>query len=223
MSIDIPIVVSIVSFVISVYTLWTTRLAKFSLSVVSTARVELTANPQSLGAKQPGIMMQLLFTNRGANLGYVHDVAVVLRKVDSPSTPVMFRSLFENLEDTLNLTEQLPPPKLVAFTSFPIRPSETIIKKILFVPFKPEPELKYEKGKYLFIPYTRDVARGHKWKKWDTIEIDIDEGDLSVLGKTVATPTAGGGQFVKWMIHSKPTSDAESALNNLATQIGNKK
>ncbi len=224
MTIDISIILSLASFIISVYVLWITQLAKFRLDVASTARVELTSNPQSPGAKQAGIKMQLLFTNKGANLGYVHDVAITICKSSSKSKEIiLLRSLFESLDETLNLTNQLPPPKLVAFSSFPVRPSETIIKNIVFVPVDPQIDFKFETGKYSLTPYTKGLKRKEKWRKWDTLEVDVTSEDISVLGQTLVTPQAGGGQFVKWLLHSKPTDYAENALKELLSQIDHKK
>jgi hypothetical protein len=140
LSVDTSLIVSLAALLVSVYTFWITRVAKFKLNVVATARVELTSNPQSPGAKQPGIIMQLLFSNKGAHLGYVHDVAVSICKAGSKSEPVLFRSLYEHIEESLNLTGKLPPPKLLAFTSFPVEPGETVVKKVVFVPIDSQVE-----------------------------------------------------------------------------------
>lgn len=211
------LIVSLASLLVSVYTFWVTRVAKFKLNVVATARVELTSNPQSPGAKQPGIIMQLLFSNRGAHLGYVHDAAMSICKVGSKSGPVLFRSLYEHVEESLNLTGKLPPPKLLAFTSFPVEPGETVVKKVVFVPVDSQVEFNFEQGTYLLAPYTR--VQKLKWKKWDATEIEINEDDLHALGKTEAVFTGDGSQFVKWLIHSKPTKHANVALQALRSKV----
>jgi len=224
MSIDVSIILSLASFIISVYVLWTTQLAKFRLDVASTARVELTTNPQSLGAKQAGIKMQLLFTNKGANLGYVHDVAIAISKNGTkPKEIILLRSLFESLDETLNLTNQLPPPKLVAFSSFPVRPLETVIKNIVFVPNDSNIDFKFEMGTYTLTPYTKGLKSKEKWRKWDSLDVDINSEDIRMLGQTLVTPMVGGGQFVKWLLQSKPTNYAENALKELLSQISRKK
>lgn len=204
--------------------MWITQIAKFKLDVASTARVNLTSNPQSPGAQQAGIKMQLLFTNRGANLGYVHDVAITIWKKGSKTKEViLLRSLFESLDETLNLTNQLPPPKLVAFNSFAIPPSETIIKNIVFVPADPQIVFRFEEGIYSLTPYTKGLKSKEKWRKWDTFDVEINSEDIHILSQTFVTPTAGGGQFVNWLVHSKPTNYAEEALKELSVQISRKK
>lgn len=219
MTIDIAILLSLASFLISIYTLWVTRLAGFALNVAPTARLELTTNPNSPGARQPGVILKLLFTNKGAHLGYVHDVATTVCKISHQSKPTLFRSLYEYIEESLNLTSQLPPPKLLAFSSFPILPSETVVKKIVFVPFDSQIEMKFEQGRYQFAIYTRDIKSGRKWRQWKTVEVDITADDLLVLQKTEAMTSEDRSQFVKWIIHSKPTHDAEYALGDLHAQL----
>ena len=128
----IPIIFSAISLLLSLFTLWITRYSKFNLEVASTSRVNLTKNPQSPDANQPAIILQLLLTNKGARLGYVNDIAISWKNTDSKNQPIVFRSLFEQVEDALNFTDQLPPPNLTAFSSFPIKAGETITKKIWF-------------------------------------------------------------------------------------------
>ncbi|MDQ3805050.1 MAG: hypothetical protein M3416_14630 [Acidobacteriota bacterium] len=213
----LPIILSFVAVCVSGYTLWSTRLAPFDLNVVSTGRVVLTSNPLSPGARQPAISVQLLFTNNGAKQGYVNDVALVLRKLDSEIKPVLFRSLYEHIEDSLNFTNQLPPPKMIHFISFPVKPGETIAKKVVFVPFDFQTEVNYERAKYSVTPYV--IESGKKWKAWNAVDIDITQEDLQSLGQTVATPVEGGRQFVKWVHHSKPTTQQEASLSNLKSKI----
>jgi hypothetical protein len=69
----------------------------------------------------------------------------------------------------------------------------------------------------LLVSYTRTEKL--KWKKWDTTELEINEDDLHALGKTVAVSTGDGGQFVKWLIHSKPTKHADTALQALKSKV----
>jgi hypothetical protein len=217
-----PIIISVISLLLSLFTLWVTRYSKFKLEVVSTSRIELTKNPQSLGGKHPAIILQLLFTNKGARIGYVNDIAVSLEKVDSSDQPIVFRSLFEQIEDALNLTDQLPPPSLRAFSSFPIKANETIAKKIWFVPSEVDEEVTFEVANYIITPYTSDTT-SKEWNGWKDISAEINKNDLQEINKTVVTPTPGGGQFVKLMIHSKPTQKAEKQLDSLAAKLAKRK
>ncbi|MBI5294789.1 MAG: hypothetical protein HY869_04890 [Chloroflexi bacterium] len=214
----IPIVFSAISLLLSLFTLWVNRYSKFKLEVVSTSRINLTKNPHSLGAKHPAIVLQLLFTNKGAQLGYVNDIAISLKNRDSKNQSIVFRSLYEQIEDTLNFTDQLPPPKLTAFLSFPIKSGETVAKKIWFVPAQFEEVVKFEEKKYIITPYTSDTT-SKGWNIWEEIQVDINKEDLQEINKTTATPTAGGGQFVKLMVHSKPTVKAEEMLKALETKL----
>jgi hypothetical protein len=186
MSVDASVVLSLAALLISIYTFWVTRVAKFKLNVAATTRIELTSNPQSTGARQPGIIMQLLFSNKGAHLGCVHDVAILISKAHSKSEPILFRSLYEHIEESLNLTDRLPPPKLLAFTSFPLKPGETIAKKIVFVPIDSELEFHFEQSIYVLVPYTRTEKL--KWKKWDPTEMEVNDADLRLHN----------GYCVKW-------------------------
>ena len=212
-----PVAISFLAMFVSGYTLWTTKLAPFKLKVISTGRLVLTGNPNSPGATEPAIGVQLLFSNNGANQGYVDDIAVVLRKSGSDARAVLFRSVFEQIEDTLNFTNELPPPKMVTFKAFPVKPGETVAKEVMFVPFSPQPEWKYELAKYSVVPYTLEA--GKPWKVWEAMDVEVKQEDLRSLNQTVATPSDGGKQFVKWALTSLPTTSRERSLKDLESEI----
>jgi len=215
----LPIVISFISFGMSVFTLWDTKLAPFSLNVISTGRVTLTANPQSPGAQQSAIAIQLLFSNSGARPGYIDDVALIIRKLKGLDRPMVLRSLFEDTDPTLNFTKDLPPPKFSAFTSFCLRPGETVAKTIFFVPMKGTDRFVIEKGIYSVTPCTTVVGTDSEWVLWKSKDVDVDDDDMTALHRIVATPEAGGAQFVKLMLRSKTSRQQDYALDNLKKQV----
>lgn len=68
--------VALVSFVMSIYTLYVTSLRPFAPHAVAAGRIVLLKNPFSSELKQDAFMIDVIFTNRGANRGVVEDVAV---------------------------------------------------------------------------------------------------------------------------------------------------
>ena len=215
-SVVISLGISFASLAIAVIALWKTSLKPFNLEVVPTGRVVLTTNPQSPGALQSAFLVGLVMTNKGAKLGYVDDVALAVQ-LDSASASVLLRSLFEQFDDSLNLTQDLPPPKLRAFSSFPLKRGETVIKKILFAPVDPDLFGGFEEKTYSLIPYT--VSPGSTWREWGRIKVEVTAEDLRALSTTVATPVEGGGQFVKWIVHSKPTERINKELEALRARL----
>jgi hypothetical protein len=137
-----PIVISIVSLLVSSTTLWLTKLSSVKLNFLHTGRVSITSNPIRAD-KQLALDLQLLFYNDGAQQGYVRDVALVFRKTELPSKQIILRSVYEIVDDSLNLGKELPPPKMMPFNSFPVKGGETIVKQFVFVPDDSETELKY--------------------------------------------------------------------------------
>jgi hypothetical protein len=148
---------------------------------------------------------------------YVNDVALVLRKLDSDAKPVLFYSLYDYIEDTLNFTNQLPAPKMAAFLSFPIKPGDTVAKTVVFVPFDYQAAVSYELGRYQVVPYTEETGKG--WRASAAVELEITQDDLQALSLIKATPTPSGGHFVNWMIHSKPSAQQETSLQGLKAKI----
>ena|SRR5258708_37572052 len=90
LGIDTSVIVSFAALLISAYVLWISQLRKFTLDVVPTDRVELTSNSWSKEAEEPSVILQFLFTNKGAKLGYIQDVALVVQKADRGSTPIRY-------------------------------------------------------------------------------------------------------------------------------------
>jgi hypothetical protein len=185
------------------------------LSVVSGGRVELTTNPQSPGAQQSAFIVTLILTNNGARLTHVDDVALAVAGF-GPNIR-LFRSLFEKEDEPLNLTATLPPAKLRAFTSFPVKGGETAVKRIVFVGFEADPTLRFRPGRYVLTPYHRAI--GSDWESAESINLEVTEDDLQALSHTATVPSEEGGHFVKWMVHSKPSLDAEGSLSALATRL----
>jgi hypothetical protein len=217
----LPVLISIFSLILSAYTLWTTKLSPFHLAVMHSGRVDLTSNPLRAN-RQLGISLQLAFFNDGATQGYVGDAALVLRKADSPGKPILLRGVYEILEDTLNLGKESPPPKMLAFTSFPVKPGETIMKKLVYVPDDSESELRFERAVYLLIPYTIEIAMMKQWQDWPAIKFEVTEGDLEALAKTTVGPSEEGKQFVNWITQSKLTVQQEENLQRLKDKVGAK-
>lgn len=215
--IRIPIALSTLALGVSAYTLWAARLAPFRLSLATTGRAVLTNNPSYPGGRQVAVGLRLLFTNEGARHGYVRDLAVAMNRAGSDDAPLLLRSVYEQTDDTLNATRDLPPPKLTAFTSFAVKPGETVMKTVFFMPFDRHRDSAYQLAQYSFTPYSRVHHR--EWVAWKPITVAVSDEDLAALAKMTVTPDTDGGQFVKWIQHSKPTSEEDTALHLLKKRL----
>lgn len=90
----LPLMISSFAFFVSASTWWWTRVAPFTLRVRSGGRVEVSYDPNCYPF-QPSITLPLLFSNTGAKLGYVSDLALIGYGFHPNNFPVLFRSKFE--------------------------------------------------------------------------------------------------------------------------------
>jgi hypothetical protein len=213
----LPLLISFASLIISLSTLWYTRLEPFNLKVVHSGRVDLTSNPTRPN-QHLGMGLQFVFNNDGARQGYVQDMALVLKKADESPKGVFLRSVLEMVDDSLNLGKEIPPPKLQPFVAFPVKAGETVVKKFVFVPDDPNSDAKFETGRYDATPYTREAGAGKDWRSWESIRFEVDIGDLEQLSRTAASPSPDGKTF--WITQSKATLGQEDEVRRLKTNLG---
>lgn len=210
-----PIVISGVSLLFSAITLWETRLSGARISAVQADRVEFTRNPQSPRAARPAIVVSLLVSNRGARVGYITDVAA---SVESPTGEItVFRSLYEQLNERLNLSQGAPPPpELAAFKTFAAPPGQTVLKKVFFVLFDEGSDFSFTHGEYAVTVHTRE-ALSSRWRRWPERRVRLDESDINAMQPEVTT--MGSGQYVQLKVQIKPTLESEAAIADLARSL----
>lgn len=208
----LPIVISFAALGISGFTLWTTHLKGPSLNVAPAGRLTLTSDPRSEGASRPAIIVPFLVTNSGAQQAYVLDVAV---EVEANDEREIFRSLFEQNEDKMNLGEELSPLDLSPFHSFVVGPGETVLKRVFLILMDDHSAFTFRPGKLFVVPLTRTAHAPQRWERWDTLEVQLDQEDRQALDSTVTRQMPDGSRAVKLMMRTKPTVPARNALKKL--------
>jgi hypothetical protein len=209
--------VAVVSFVMSLYTLYFTYLRPFAPHATAAGRVVLLKNPFSSGLKHAALMLDIIFTNRGANRGVVEDVAISLDR-GGGSYPLVLRSLAIDRERRLNLAGGWPAPELETFLAFEIGPGESVAKRVLFVPVDATSDLAFEARSYDASLWMW-TSRRDDWQRSDSLAFSVDDDDLKSLSSSVIEAGQEGGQFVKLMTRDKPLDDIEGRVRQLQGKL----
>jgi hypothetical protein len=175
--------IPLLALALSAAVFYHTFLRRFRPSINTTGRVALAKNPWSAGLSQAAISIELIFFNRGVKAGLIENVALRVR------TPTGARYTFRAhcicADVTLNLSSELPPPKMETFRAFRLGKEEAARRQILFVPAEGSEAFRFEPG---------DLA------------IDVHSWDGPRERWASATPQPGGGFFVSWFIHDMTSS-----------------
>ena len=178
----LPIVISLISFAISAYTLWSSRLAPFKLRVLATRRVDFIQTPAPNSLQR--IVMQLLFVNEGARRGYVGNVAIAIRSDNFNKGALFFVALFEDIGEINFAKEHQDSPKWIAFSTFALNPGEALLKRIVFLPNEAD-KLTYKAGEYTLTLYTVEEGK-QDWERRQSVSITLSEQNVSALSQTSA-------------------------------------
>ena len=194
-----PIVISLFALLFAAFTLWSTRLAGPSLKLVPASRVTSTADYRSEGARRPAIIVPVMITNSGARSGYVTDVAL---EVDARGRKEIFRSLFEQLDDKVNLGTTLTQPEFSPFQAFSVGPGETVVKDVFFILLNQQSDFSLEVGPLSITPLTQTVHKPTTWRTWDELTLNVLQVDRAALDSAQSTPNPDGGRLVKLVFQS---------------------
>lgn len=214
-ALTMPIIISIVSLALSLYVLWATRVAPFKLKVLITGRVEFIRTPPP--NLLPRISMRLLFINEGARRGYVDNVALAVTDAHSAKIPLLFGALFEDVTEVNYAKEQQNIPHWVAFPSFNIGPGESLIKRVVFVPYDADVKFSPEAGDCSITPYTAKVE-GRNWKRWKTVTVTFSEQNVENLSP-ILSPLLSPNQIPQSAYISMPLKHRVTLLAKLKTAL----
>jgi hypothetical protein len=211
----LPIVISSFSFVVAAFTLWSTRLSPFELGVEAAGQIYLTRDKPVL---DPLIKLQLVFSNIGAKAGFVSDVAIEIKRMNTDSPTKIWVGKAEALPQSLYYGPMVnvPPPLLVPFGGFFLKGGESVTKTLGFALLNgydgiDQGTFDYELGEYRVTVLTKGGADS-TWKKWLTLDFSIDNTDLQALARPIV-PAGGGMVIVGEQI--KLTKDREKSLREL--------
>ena len=211
----VPIGISAVSLATSTYVLWRTQLSGARLHIVPTGRIEFSRDPRSAGAVRPAMGLSLLLSNTGARVGYVSDVALAVRVSGSSKEPVLFRGVFESLDDRINFVQgPPPPPQWLPFRAFAVGSQETVLKRFFLVLADDGAMFGFGAGAYEIALYTKQGRTSPKWHRGTVETVQLDQADLEAM-KPQVTPVEGGGQFVNLKVQSKLTALAQASVDEL--------
>jgi hypothetical protein len=168
-------IIATLAFIVSFATLYYSFWENFNLKLYVTGRFEI----QYLDKKKENVAISLPinFTNSGATAGVINNLFLIIKNGE--------RTLyyFPNLEITslqINTSGERIPLKALAFNPFSIKVRESINKKILFLPHEKSADKILSAGNYTVEVYAQ--THSDKWKKYDSIAIEIDEEDISAIG-----------------------------------------
>lgn len=210
----LPIVISLISFAISAYTLWSSRLAPFNLRVLATGRVDFIQTPAPNSLQR--IAMQLLFVNEGARRGYVSNVAIAISGDNVVKSPQFFVAFFEDIDAINFAKEHQDSPKWITFSTFTLNPGETLLKRIVFLPKDTaDAKLTYKAGDYTLTLYSVEEGK-QDWKRRQSVSITLDEqGELALSQTNVALPTSN---VIPSTLHSVWIKSHTNILKKLDTK-----
>ena len=189
-----PIVISLFALLFAAFTLWSTRLAGPSLKLVPASRVTSTADYRSEGARRPAIIVPVMITNSGARSGYVTDVALEVDGHNARGRKEIFRSLFEQLDDKVNLGTTLTQPEFSPFQAFSVGPGETVVKDVFFILLNQQSDFSLEVGPLSITPLTQTVHKPTTWRTWDELTLNVLQVDRAALDSAQSTPNPDGGR-----------------------------
>ncbi|NQT97456.1 MAG: hypothetical protein HQ562_06915 [Candidatus Marinimicrobia bacterium] len=206
------VVLSSVAILLSVITYWNNTLKPFNLALFDVGRVELTVNPYKAPNREPALLVELIFLNKGAKSGVVQDAALKLKFPNGED--ILFRSIVISTDRTLQFSKDLAPPKLESFIGFNIPGRSSVHKHIMFVPDKP---IQYEllpQGRFIVEIFA--ISGGdQEWKSYGSFAFSVDKNDLEVLEKIVFTQQPDGRYFLKWYTQSKVTEARETSIKSI--------
>ena len=210
--------IAVLALVVALTTLYLTQLRSFSPDIRDSGRVVVTKNPYDI--TKSAFMVDFIFSNRGARTGVIDDVAL---SVQSPSGRTsLFRSFSEITDRTLQYTKDLLPIKSEPFIAFTLKGSDSLVKRILFVPHDPETDPGLMVGEYKLKVYAV-TSKDERWRDYDLLTVALDQTDLDVLNQITSTPQADGRSFINWKTRDKVTKKPESRLKLLEKEIGESK
>lgn len=207
------IIISSLSLALSGYTFWATRAAPFRPKVLTTGRVGVLRTPPPY--LMPRVSMRLLFVNEGARRGYVGNVALVISGANSSEAPQYFGAMFEDIAEMNYAEEQQESTQWVEFSSFPLGPGESILKRVVFIPNEADVEFFPEMGDYQLVLYTVEEG-GRNWVRQKVETVTFSDQEVKMLSAPPATnPASGSTQLATYT--SKPLKHRVDLLKKLET------
>lgn len=210
--------IAILALGISAWLFYKDYLQPFRLDVRSVGRITISKNPFSEELRQDSILLDLIFANQGAKRGVVEDVVLAINTDDWNG---IYRSLAEQKDRSLNLQKDLVPPKLETFIGFELVKYDSMVRRILFVPYSEDGELKLSVGTYFADLWVRS-SESTQWVKKNSIKFTIEPKDVETIKKSQINLQPEGGYFVKWFTVDKILDQSNKRIKELIEIISNK-
>ena len=206
---------AIAALSISVILLYREHLKAFRLEVRTAGRVSISKNPFSGMLKEACLLLDLSFLNQGARRGVVEDVAV---HVSRDKGLALFRSYAVVQNRTLNFTKEPPPPVLESFAGFELTRGESVVKRIMFLPYFGSEDFEFEQVSYTADVWVKSTDQSD-WKRQESVRFTVDSGDMTTLAKMTPVPEEGGGYYLKWLTRDKVVDEAKEQLEVLKKKL----
>ncbi|MBK7665559.1 MAG: hypothetical protein IPJ21_18875 [Sterolibacteriaceae bacterium] len=203
--------ISTISLVVSLFTLWNSRLAPFKLHVRIAGRVDFVGNLNEQSA--PSLVLPIIFSNSGAKPGYIEDLAVSMQPI-SGGNGRLFRALYEQSNLTVYSKEEVEYPEWLAFRSFRLNGDDSKSKQIVFTEFAPVAGTQFQPGTFELALHAMHSKSNGTLKREHRLQISLSSEELATLypSGTVRLPTSVP-------LFSKMPDDFGVAFSGLATRI----
>lgn len=211
--------ISILALIISGWLLYHDYLMPFRPSIRAIGRVTISKNPLFGGLQQDCIHVDIVFSNQGAKRGAIEDVAIEINLGQNSS---LFRSIAVMQNRNLPLGNELIPPTLESFVGFELGKSESVVKRILFVPHSGSASFSLKENNYRGTIWVRHSS-ARKWIKYTDFEFNVDKDDLSELSKSTMVLQPDGRYYISWITRDKVLSSTEDHLLELSKYLVKKK